>query len=168
VSTKKSSCGQFIDQLLSLTLLGGGDAWLGRVMGGLALGLGTDAKKKPTDGFKTELIGRNREQGGDVYKHILGHAGATLIGNSYVNPNPLYRGVLGNLETGNMRSQRELDSDWAQLNNASVDHTVEEIHAEINGDYIGRKVGDILKGLTSGTVSTSNARKQIFNKLCDR
>jgi hypothetical protein len=107
---------------------------------------------------------------------MLGHAGATLVGNSQLVPSwtvlPFtallyFPGSINPGETGFQRSERELQLDWNQLKHPTAGHTVGEIRAEINGDYVGRDVGGILSRLRAGSIGADEARKQIFDKLCD-
>ena len=160
---KKSDCAKFVDALIAEAMVDGifGRTTVGRILGGQVLAdnkLGY-YKTAPVTGFKQKYI---NHQNGFAMAHIQGMAGAFLIGK-----NPL---IPGGSKTGDDRAQDQLTEDHNQLSTAIAqqDHArIAEGYAELNDDYAGLQVGDILGKYIDGTKSRQDAHKEIFNLLCD-
>jgi hypothetical protein len=143
-------------------------------------------------GFKPELVqgGQNLFAG----VHIAGVAGGTLIGDNALNPYPYGQktGPYGS-KTGTEMVKAQFGEDNAQLQwglsrqkmgftttgaggqpipgydpNHSLADFIAEKHAELYDDGAGVNVGRILEKMWNDrNFSRSNARREIFNLLCD-
>lgn len=161
---QRSSCQRFVDALVweARTDRAFGRANVGRVLGGLVTGknkLG-DWGSASTTGFKQHLID---QQGGWALAHIMGMAGAFLIGN-----NPLIPKLT--TQTGNDVIRERFNEDFGQLRDdmmANDQRGVRERISEINDDVAGLVVGAILGEVIDGKKSADDAKKEIFNLLCD-
>lgn len=111
------------------------------------------------DGFKQELAGD--PQGGDVYKHIYGHAGAILIGSSGAKL-PLFG------KSGQQYSDENMALDIDQRDHPEKypGHTAAEGVIEVNDDIAARSIGALMGQRIHGSISQDDLRKQIFNALC--
>jgi hypothetical protein len=177
-SQGESDCSKFVNYLIFIArdpVFITSNALLGRAMGLKATRvLGASSKTKPVGGFHPALVGVAGEQQGDVYKHILGHAGAILIGNDEVVPGSGRMGIIPTYpylwyqsgESGFERSNREMGADYYQLAHPIPQHTVREATQELADDRAGREIGYMLTDLRAGKLK-GDARTQIFNLLCD-
>jgi hypothetical protein len=120
-------------------------------------GKGHDNPSLTVDGFNNDLI--TNGQGGDVYKHVYGHAGAILIGNNSAR-------LLG--KTGYQYSDENLALDIDQRDNPSKypGHSQAEAIIEVNDTMAGRRIGALMGQRIHGSISRDSLRKQIFDILC--
>lgn len=86
-------------------------------------------------------------QGGQVWAHVLGHAGAVLLGG------------LGDIVSG-----VEIRNDIEQT--TGRDRPIESL-AELLGDFAGRDVGRILERVLAGDLPRDQAVNEIHDILCD-
>jgi hypothetical protein len=118
----------------------------------------------PVSGFLDSLVGGG--QGGDVYKHIWGVAGAVLIGNHFVaggiaiTPQPGARPA----RTGWGLVSSQLDVDKDGLNDPNHH---DEALTEVADDEAAIKIGKLMGQSIDGTVGRAELRSRIFNILCD-
>ena len=158
----KSDCENFVDALIiaaSKTPLR--QVNLGRMMGAdvLAANRAGRFNNRSVTGFKEVFI---REQGGYVYAHIQGMAGAYLIGDNKLTP--------GGSQTGWDRIMAQINEDHGQLSTAienKDDRRVREGITELMDDVAGIQVGNIMEKVIKGQQSAQDAKKEIFNLLCD-
>lgn len=158
---EKSSCEKFVDNLVSRTdykvPTKATAANVGRVMGYNAKNqFSRNSKSFAVDGFRPELVSNG--QGGDVYKHILGHAGATMIGNA-----KLYG--WGGGRTGFEISEAEEAIDRRQLDDPNHRR---EAETELRDNAAGRQVGDLMRQRILGDISRDDLKKGLMNILCER
>ncbi len=140
-----SACSNFVNNLVDLMKGVDGVAssqWLlGLAMMADALGM-TDTSGLPTDGFLGETTMGG--QGGDVYRHIVGHAGAEIAGDEQTQAEQRAQD-----EREYMRSRDREDL------------------AEIVGDYLGEEVGKVFKDFWNDLLSEGEAKDQILDLLCE-
>jgi hypothetical protein len=130
-------------------------------------------------GFQPRYIAGGQD--GWAIVHILGVAGATLIGNDRVNPlEP---------ETGFQRAQAQFAEDTQQLNlglaaqqqgftttgqanipgylpNHPLQRFIDEKHAEREDDGAGVFAGHTIADVRAGRITVNDARQRIFDRLC--
>jgi hypothetical protein len=136
---------------------------IGRSMAYLAVntfGKGHDDPKLTTDGFKNDLV--KDGQGGDVYKHIYGHAGAMLIGNSGARL-PIF-GKSGYQYTD---ENLALDIDQRDHPEKYPGHSAAEAATEVRDDYAARDIGRLMGQRMHGNISRDDLRQRIFSILCE-
>jgi hypothetical protein len=100
-----------------------------------------------------------------VYQHVLGHAGATMIGDRRMlkSFNNQFTGFQ-TARTGTELTELALQQDIDELNLGV--HTRAESEAEIRGDFAGRDVGNLMVSSLSGNLEGS-LRQELFDVLCD-
>jgi RHS repeat-associated protein len=171
----RSDCGKFVDSLVQKveSAINSYDESTIRSTEGIGHGLLVSARSsarklgtQPFDGFKAALVAGGQNDA--VYQHVLGHAGATMIGDSLLLP-PIKSGFTGGKRawTGTQLTQFAYEEDVRQRNNPTVDHTIAEADAEIADDLAGRQVGDLMKRGLSGGLTTDQLRQKLFDVLCD-
>lgn len=130
-------------------------------------------KSLAVDGFKEKFV--MGSQRGEVYSHIASHAGAVLIGDSYIYSLFGYFGMGatsdvfdGKAYTGNQASHLALSRDISDMEKTSGfgDEALER-SAEVFGDYAGRDIGLLMRKASNGQINRANLRSSIFNTLCD-
>jgi YD repeat-containing protein len=141
-------------------------AQLGGFMAQLAIntyGKGHDDPNLKTDGFKDALV--KDGQGGDVYKHIYGHAGMTLLGNRYLFLGFSVRGG----KTGDEIREAQLAQDIDQRDhpNKYPGHSALEAATEVRDDIAARAVGEFMRDRFSSKINNTELRQNIFDTLCD-
>jgi 1,6-anhydro-N-acetylmuramate kinase len=139
----------------------------------------TEREKKyfnmPVSGFKDRLI---KNQGGWVYAHISGIAGATLIGNARV--------VAWMSQTGNQLIDKQMKEDRKELSDVEdmallglayydyygtlrpLNEVLEEKRSEVADNEAGKQVGQILDDVMDRKISYEDARDKLFELLCDK
>jgi RHS repeat-associated protein len=120
-----SACSSFVDHLLDIAAAVH-RSQIGRVFLLEAQALGNSGIQLATDGFRPELVANN--QGGDVYRHVYGHAG----------------GVLDQLGIGAAMAGI---AEWKDRRQLSKDPGRLETLAELAGNEAGREVGRALESL---------------------
>ena len=181
----KSACANFVDELVGYayaysfgsSIVDSDPVTAGRLMGaaakyyyGKSKAGGEDMGRDlfPTDGFKDEFI--NGGQGADVYKHMMGQAGAIMIGDEFVVPafhtaiQPQGGARLG--RTGNEVAKANLDADIEQTRDTNNPQHAREAVTEVHDDYAGQEIGNLMRDAMNGKMSMDNLRQQIFNKIC--
>jgi RHS repeat-associated protein len=175
----KSACGKFVDQLvIRATVLAAFDgiAMQGRTMAYAAknsYGKSKDDKGNnlfPIDGFKDALVSNG--QGADVYKHILGAAGAIMIGDSYLVP------VFGSARvpqqgaqpatTGNELYASNLAFDMQQSVDVNHPEHMREAMTEVADDIAAGMVGTMMLDTANGKMTPEELQKKLFDLLCDK
>jgi hypothetical protein len=182
VNPKKSDCAEFVDnQLISKAkdfVYRNKDA-LGRELLFSIPYNQTEREKKyfnmPVSGFKDRLI---KNQGGWVYAHISGIAGATLIGNARV--------VAWMSQTGNQLIDKQMKEDRKELSDVEdmallglayydyygtlrpLNEVLEEKRSEVADNEAGKQVGQILDDVMDRKISYEDARDKLFELLCDK
>lgn len=178
---QKSDCEQFVDELYEYALEAYGvnnGLGTGRSMALRAknyYGRSKDAKGNDRfgiAGFKTELT--ENTQGADLYKHIMGQAGAILIGDNWLNPlshltsEPyIYQAQPGAkpAATGTELARANLARDRQQINDPR--HGLEAI-VEVRNDIVGEEIGNMILGTVNNNDSIHALRQKIFDKLCNK
>ena len=155
-----SDCVHFVLQIAADT--SGGDLLAaGRVYGAMS----RNYYSKSKDGNGNNVFGisgflskfTSGGQGADVYKHVAGALGATLIGNNRVDPS----GISGETRTGNEVFNAQNEEDRKQENNPTPNHTAAEAQAELAGNAAGQKIAYNIQSITQN----SRDRKVNFNKI---
>jgi hypothetical protein len=131
------------------------------------------------DGFQQRHI--TGGQDGWAQVHIMGVAGATLIGNDRVDPR--------HPETGFQRAQRQFNEDTQQLNQGlalqqqgftttgqagipgydathPIQDFIDEKHAERENDGAGTFVGHTIAEARADKITPKEARQRIFDRIC--
>ena len=110
-------------------------------------------RSDPTTGFKRELYdtgsGPSERQGGEAYKHILAFASLTV------------KAAFGDV-SANILIREALQLDIAQRATGR-----RESIAEVNDDYAGMAVGDLLVRGLNGQISGSDLREALKRELCE-
>jgi hypothetical protein len=123
------------------------------------------------EGFKKELV--EPRQGADVYKHVLGQAGAIMIGDAYLDPRSnftnepyVYPPQPGaNLAaTGSQLAVFNLE--WDKRQTKDPEHG-QEAMVEVLDDYAGQDIGNMVLDAIRGNRSIQSVRQDIFRRLCD-
>jgi hypothetical protein len=131
--------------------IGGALAYLGVN----TFGKGHDDPSLTTDGFKSDLISGG--QGGDVYKHIYGHAGAILIGNSGAK-----LPVFGKSGYQYSNDNLALDIDQRDHPEKYPGQTTAEGAAEVRDDYAARDIGALMGQRMHGNMNRDDLRQRIL------
>jgi RHS repeat-associated protein len=169
----QTDCERFVDQLVIIAKHAGETmpthALAGRTMLHAA-GRYVNGNAGVT-GFKQKFTSGGQE--GGVYLHVLGHAGATLVGNSYLGilPVPIsigepfaHNGI--SVMTGYQLSEAAMAFDIWQRDHPTARHSREQALAEIQGDIAGRQVGNLMRLAMDGKMSLNNFRDHLNSLLC--
>jgi YD repeat-containing protein len=118
-------------------------------------------------------------QGGAAYSHVYGQAAGIVL---HKFPAPYRRGGYGAL-TGRGVSDAQYEHDRVRLDaatnrlNTAAPGTQEfndalrnfrEREAEVAADEAGREIGEWLRNVIKGNMSSEDFRRKAFNRLCDR
>jgi RHS repeat-associated protein len=179
LAQQRSDCGRFVDFLvgkveISRSDTGGGLRTHESRTYDVGHGLLLEAKRRDDrlgsqtfDGFRANLTTFPQNDG--VYQHVLGHAGAVMIGNRELLIN-VRSGNTGNrtATTGTELTNFALEEDERQRDNPTPQHPRAEAEAEIEADHAGRLVGGhMMRGL-SGEINSEQLRQTMFGILCVR
>ncbi|MCI0561565.1 MAG: hypothetical protein MN733_24010, partial [Nitrososphaera sp.] len=174
---RQSDCDRFVDTLVKVVdetkNSPVSDAMLGRLM--LLRGKGMHNKSLGVSGFQEKYWMGN--QGGELYAHILAHAGARLIGSdTVVNYMGLPLPILPqqNLTdrtawTGNGLSQAAYEHDLNEADIASNGKDTVfamEKSAEVFGDIAGMQVAKLMRAGLLGTMKREDLRAAFSSLLC--
>jgi RHS repeat-associated protein len=174
LAQQRSDCGRFVDNLVGRVEKGRVNPKSPVTLRTLTTGqqlidaawwrskqLGT----QPFDGFKDELTRDHQNDG--VYQHVLGHAGATMVGDRMLEI-PIKSGITGGkwAFTGTQLTTYAKQEDERQRDDPTLaDHKL-EAETEIRDDDAGRQVGgQMVKGL-SGEINSEQLRRALFDILC--
>jgi len=169
----KSDCARFVDNLVRLekeyangTGAEANTVAMGTRMGYDSvndLGKGHDDPRFTVGGFKDDLI--RDGQLGDVYKHVVGMAGATMIGDHYV----AYGFRVRNGRTGNEVGAAQMAQDIDQRDHPErhPGHSAAEAATEVRDNIAGQAVGGFLRDRLFGRISETELRNKLFDTLCD-
>jgi hypothetical protein len=173
----RSFCGQFVDDLI-WTAVDNSAYEAGRRLLLKARQYATNGGGRDQAGwesFKDHLTAGTQQ--GQVYQHILGHAGASLIGDNCILPGCLLYKFPGlpdgmRASTGTELSMLTLAQDHDQLAHPTARHTPAEAQAEIDDDNAGIWIADQLRGITNTQSKFTrnqfdNVRAQISDRICN-
>lgn len=118
---------------------------------------GHDDASLGTSGFQAGLVANG--QGADVYKHIYGVAGGTLIGDRTAGVIPGLPGRAG--MTGNENVTAQINDDQAAASNGRL-----ESYAELADDYAGMQVGSYMLDRIAGKIDNLQLSDALFHILC--
>lgn len=107
---------------------------------------GRPCRERPVDGFRAALVANG--QRGEVYRHLLGHGGAMLLG-------PL----------GWLVSEREVNKDRRQHRAGDAEEGVEEAGTELVDDAAGRRVGLLMSLRIKGLLTRDQLRARLRKLL---
>jgi hypothetical protein len=107
---------------------------------------GRPASERPVDGFRPALVANG--QNGEVYRHLLGHGGAMLLG-------PL----------GWLASEHEVRKDRRQSRGGDAEEGPEEASTELVDDAAGRRVGFLMALRIRGLLTTDQLRARLRKLL---
>ena len=140
-----SPCSDFASSLADLMDLAGFQRLSAAIAMLMQAALDPDAPKhsNPTGGFRQELVAN--DQAGQVYRHVLAHAGAELLG-----------------DLGAPISNRLNESDLRQARLGRL-----ESQTELLDNLAGHEVGSVLSDGFEGTLSKSEVLELIREILCD-
>jgi hypothetical protein len=177
--SKKSSCGHFVDNVVTLTEL---HLERGKktveALGAQFLTLAAIAESRGRtqkfDGFQEIYIGKETDQVGQkwaVYQHVYGFIGASLIGNSKLPQLIIDRtGVQTGLELVNKQLQEDQDQRDHPEKYPEKDQQGIEANQEVADDLAGIAASNLIRSRISspGLLSAPQLRQQLFGLFCDR
>jgi RHS repeat-associated protein len=181
LTQQKSACEIFVDKLVNASFgTAPTKASAGRVLameatygrfgdaGPLNSGKAPVKDRFRIDGFQYSLVKDN--QRGDVYKHVLAHAGAMLLGNSTPD-----WGLLGKVgiatdwtgKSGYEIDRQETEADRTQTMRDYPEHSSDEAWVELADDQAGREVGNAMGQAMSGKINPAELKVQLMGILCE-
>jgi hypothetical protein len=166
VAGKSSDCAQTVDDLVKLATpmnrtppelqsigVGRNMAW-DAVNGRFRMG--HNDPKLGVSGFQEGLIANG--QGADVYKHIYGVGGGTLIGDRYV-------GAPGLPGRAGLTGTEAVTAQFNEDHSAALGGRLES-WAELADDYAGKQVGLYMLDRINGKINESQLHDALFHILC--
>ncbi|MEK6283684.1 MAG: hypothetical protein AABN95_25295, partial [Acidobacteriota bacterium] len=111
-------------------------------------------------GFKPELYSGG--QNSDLYRHIYGMAGGTLVGDRYVAFGLEIPGGQVRARTGTEFVQRQMAQDRRDALVTPTGAT------EVRDNLAGITIGNLMSSGIAGSINEGSLRRQIYDILCDR
>jgi RHS repeat-associated protein len=175
---QRSHCGRLVDFLVGKVEISRSDTGGGLttykdrtydVGHGLLLEASRRADRLGTqtfDGFREDLIRDGQRDG--VYQHVLGHAGAVMIGDRKLQKKIKSR-FTGNrtATTGTELTNFALQEDERQRDDPTLQNHRAEAETEIRDDHAGRLVGGQMTRGLSGEINSEQLRQTLFGILCN-
>jgi len=114
-------------------------------------------------GFKPELYANGQDS--DVYLHIYGFAGGTILGNRYIAFGLEFQGGQVRGRTGTQFVERQMEQDKLDAQGGNG-HNPAQGATEVLDNYAGIEVGNLMKSAIVGDIDKSTLQKQIYGILC--
>jgi len=114
-------------------------------------------------GFKPELYANGQDS--DVYLHIYGFAGGTILGNRYIAFGLEFDSAQVSGRTGQQFVERQLAQDRLDAQGANG-HSIAGGETEVLDDLAGIAVGNLMKSAIVGNQNESSLSEQLRAILC--
>jgi len=124
---------------------------------------GFDFHRMEGSGFKRELYAGG--QNSDLYRHIYGMAGGTVLGDRYVAFGLEIPGGQVSARTGTEFVQRQMAQDRLDAQGANG-HSIAGGVAELADNFAGIAIGDLINSGIAGGIDQKSLRGKIYGILC--